>query len=134
MRWGHDFLRIWVGGDIQTFGANGEMPNVKGKTHQTINYLSCLTHPIIYYCHKLVELDIAWDGKCMTTQIQIGEAISFWETRFDSLSKQKPKNIGHSTMLSGFFMFSSPSFLHVSSLRHLELPVCVFLPLFWLLA
>ena len=32
------------------------------------------------------------------------------------------------------FMFSSPFFLHVSSLRHLELVVSVFIPRFWLLA
>ena len=33
MRRGHDFLRI-RGGNIQTFGANGEKPNVKGRTHK----------------------------------------------------------------------------------------------------
>jgi len=38
----------------------------------------------------------------MIAQIRIGEAISFWETCFDSLGKQKPKNVGHSTMLSCF--------------------------------
>ena len=86
IRWGHDFLRI-RGEDIQTFGANEEKPNVKGRTHQTANYLSCLIHPIIYYCHKLVGLVIAWDEKGMTPQIQIGESISFWEMRFDSLGK-----------------------------------------------
>ena len=90
MRWGHDFL--WNnGGNIQTFGANGENPYVKGKTHQIVNYLSCLTHPIIYYCQKLAELVIAWDGQGMTAQIRIGEAINFWETHFDSLRKKNPK-------------------------------------------
>ena len=33
MRWGHDFLRISEE-NIQTFGASGENPNVKGRTHQ----------------------------------------------------------------------------------------------------
>ena len=60
-------------------GGNGEKPNV--------NYLSCLIHPIIYYCQKLVELVIAWDGQGMTAQIRIGEAIIFWEMHFDSLVK-----------------------------------------------
>ena len=49
MRWGHDFLRItggWGGGYL-TFGDNGENPNVNGRTHQTVNYLSYLIHPII---------------------------------------------------------------------------------------
>ena len=68
MRWGHNFLRI-VGGEYSNLWANGENPNVKGRTHQTVNYLSCLTHLIFYYCHKLVELVITWDGKGMTTQI-----------------------------------------------------------------
>ena len=45
MRWGHDFLRI--GGGYLTFWANGEKPNVNEITHQTVNYLSFLIHPII---------------------------------------------------------------------------------------
>ena len=76
-----------MGGDIQTFGANGEKPNVNGRTHQTVNYISCLIHPIIYYYQELVELVIAWDGQGMAAQIWIGEAISFWEMCFDSLGK-----------------------------------------------
>ena len=77
----------------------------KGEPIKYVNYLSCLIHPIIYYFQKLVELVIAWDGKGMTTQIRIGEAISFWEMCFDSLGKQKPKNVGHSTMLSRWHVF-----------------------------
>ena len=59
----------------------------KGEPIKTVNYLSCLINPIIYYCLKLVELVIAWDGKGMEAQIQIGEANSFWEKHFDSLGK-----------------------------------------------
>ena len=103
MRWEHDFLRIRGGYSI--LWANGEKPKVKGITHQTINYLSCLIHPIIYYFQKLVDLVIAWDGQGMTTQIRIGEAISFWEMHFDSLGNKKPKKIGHSTMLLCFHVF-----------------------------
>ena len=87
IRWGHDFPKDKGGGGYLTFGANGENPNVNGRTHQTVNYLSCLTHPIIYYCHKFVELVIAWDGKGMKIQIRIREAISSWEMHFDSLGK-----------------------------------------------
>ena len=47
---------------------------------KTVNYHSCLIHPIIYYCQKLVELVIAWDGKGMAAHILIEEAIVFWET------------------------------------------------------
>ena len=60
---------------------------LKGEPIKTINYLSCLIQPIIYYCQKLVELVIAWDGKGMKAQIRIGEAISLGETRFDFLGK-----------------------------------------------
>ena len=82
---GHDFVRI-SGGIFKPLG-QWEKPNFKGRTHQTINYLSCLIHPIIYYYQKLVGLVIAWDGQGMIAQIRIGEAISFWEMRFDSLRK-----------------------------------------------
>ena len=81
MRWGHDFLRIRWGGDSNP-SANGEEPNVKGITHQNVNYLSCLIHPIIYYYQNLVDLVIAWDGQGMKSQIRIGEAINFWGNAF----------------------------------------------------
>ena len=86
MKWGHDFLRIRGWGYSNLWG-NGENPNVKGRTHQTVNYLSCLIHLIIYHYNKLVELVIAWDGQGMTTQIRMGEAISFWKTCSNSLGK-----------------------------------------------
>ena len=66
----------------------GKIQMSKGEPIKTVNYLSCLTHPIVYYCQKLVELVIAWDGQgIMTTQVRIGEATSFSKTRFDSLGK-----------------------------------------------
>ena len=65
----------------------GKSQMSKGEPVKTVNYLSCLIHPIIYYCQKLVELVIAWDGQGMTAQIRIGEAISFGEMRFDFLGK-----------------------------------------------
>ena len=52
----------------------------KGEPTKTVNYLSFLIHPIIYYYQKLVELVIVGDGKGMAVQIRMGEAISFWET------------------------------------------------------
>ena len=70
MRWGNDFLRIR--GGFQNFGPTGKGQMSKGEPIKTINYLSCLIHPIIYYCQKLVELVIAWDGKGMVAQIRIG--------------------------------------------------------------
>ena len=81
MRWGHDFLRI-IGGNIQTFGLMGKIQMSKGEPIKTINYLSYLIHPIIYYYHKLVELVIAWDGQGMEAQIRIGESIKPSTTHF----------------------------------------------------
>ena len=52
----------------------------KGEPIKIVNYLSCLIHPIIYYYQTLVDLVIAWDGKGMVVQIQMAEAIIFWET------------------------------------------------------
>ena len=65
MRWGHDFLRIRGWRNIHTFGTMGKSQRSKGEPIKTINYLSCLIHPIIYYFLKLVELVIAWDGQGM---------------------------------------------------------------------
>ena len=60
----------------------GKIQMSKGEPIKIVNYLSCLIHPIIYYCQKLVELVIGWDGQGMAVQIRMGEAINFWETRF----------------------------------------------------
>ena len=62
MRWGHDFLRI-TGGIFKPLGPMGKSQMSKGEPIKTVNYLSCLIHPIIYYCQKLVELVIAWYGQ-----------------------------------------------------------------------
>ena len=76
MRWGHEFLRIRGEGIFKTLGSMGKSQMSKGEPTKTINYLSCLIHAIIYYCKKLVELVITWDGQGMIAQIRIGEAIS----------------------------------------------------------
>ena len=75
------------GGGYLTFGANGENPNIKGRTHQTINYLSCLIHPIIYHCHKLVEAVIAWEWE------EYGQRNSnLWKTHFLLLGQVNTQN------------------------------------------
>ena len=61
MRWGHDFLRIR--GGYSNLWANGEKPNVKGRTHQTVYYLSYLIHPIIYYFQKWLSWLLLGMGK-----------------------------------------------------------------------
>ena len=58
MRWGHDFPKDKEGNYLNLW-ANGEKPNVKGKTHQTqLPILS--SPPIIKLCQNVVELVIAW--------------------------------------------------------------------------
>ena len=70
--------------------ANGENPNVNGRTHQTVNYLSCLIHPIIYYCHKLVEVVIAWEWE------EYGQRNSnLGKNVFDFWGKLTPKMHAH---------------------------------------
>ena len=66
-----------IAGGYSNPSANGEKPNVKGKTHQTVNYPFCLLVSIIYFCRKLVELVNAWGWEEYGSQIRIGEAISF---------------------------------------------------------
>ena len=100
-RWGHDFLRI-SGGIFKPLGTMGKSQMSKGEPIKTVNYLSCLIHPIICYCEKLVDLVIAWDGKGMAAQIRIGEAISFWQCVSTPWASKNPKNVCHSTMLSCF--------------------------------
>ena len=81
-----------MGGGYSNPWANGEKPNVKGRTHQTVNYLSCLIHPIIYYCQKLVELVIAWDGQGMEVKnLNLGKT-HFWGKAFFTFgASQHPK-------------------------------------------
>ena len=89
MRWGMIFLRIRRG-EYLTFGANGEKPNVNERTHQTVYDLSCLIHPIIYYCQKLVEVVIAWGWE------EYGQGnLNLGENVFDFWGKLKSKMHGH---------------------------------------
>ena len=55
------FLRIRRGKHL-TFGDNGEKPNVKGRTHETVNYLSCLFHLCNCICclMKMMNMLNAW--------------------------------------------------------------------------
>ena len=86
--WGHDFLRI-RGGDIQTFGPMGKTQMSKGEPIKlSTTFLVLLTQSFIT-ARNWLGLVIAWDGQGMTSQTRIGEAISCWETHFDSLGKQK---------------------------------------------
>ena len=107
MRWEHDFLRL-KGGGYSNLWSNGENTNVKGRTHQTINYLSCFIHPIIYYCQKLVELFIAWDGKGMEIIIRIGNNTHFWKNVFWLMSQVNAQNCFpflHAFTFSSFLTF-----------------------------
>ena len=96
-RMGHDFLRI-RGGEIFNLWANGEKPNFYEKTHQAVNYLSCLSPQIIYFCQNVVELVIAWNGKSMGKEIRIGQRPIFENRVLTSLARKMPKNVCHSAM------------------------------------
>ena len=103
MRWGHDFLRIR--GDIQTLGPMGKIQMSKENLSKlSTTFLVLFTQSFITARSWLSWL-LHGMGKVWQPKIRIGEAISCWETRFDSLGKQKPKNGGHSTMLPHFHVF-----------------------------
>ena len=87
MRWGHDFLRIRRG-EYLTFGANGEKPNVKGRTHQSVSQLPILSFsPIIKFCQNVVELVIAWGWEEYGQQFRIWGKPIFGENQFWLLGK-----------------------------------------------
>ena len=86
------------GWEYSNLWANGEKPNVKGRTIHTVNYLFCLIHPIIYYCQKLVELVIAWDGKVWKSKFEWEKPSVFGKCDFDLWGKLLPKNVVHSIM------------------------------------
>ena len=96
----------------------------KGEPIKTVNYISCLIHPIIYYCQKLVELVISWDGQGMVVQKFELEKPSVFGKHF--LTPWASKNPKTYAILPCFhvLMFSPSFFLHVSSLKHYELLVC----------
>ena len=133
MRWGHDFLRI-RGWAYSNLWANGENPNVKGRTHQNCQ-LSFLSHSL----NHLLLPEIGWVGYCMgwamydspnsnwrSHQFLGNTFLLLWEEKTQKRRPfYQPFHVG---------MFSSPFFLHVSSLGHPKLPMCVFIPRFWLLA
>ena len=103
------FLRI-KGGGYLTFGANGEKKNFHERTHQTINYLSCLFPQLFIFGQNVVELVIAWNGKSMGKNSNWAE-IHFWKTCSDFLSKenaQKCMPFFHASTFS-IFPHHSPS-------------------------
>ena len=84
-RWGHDFLKI-RGGIFKPLVQCG-----KSKC-QRENPSNCQLPFLSYSPNQLLLAEIGWVGYCMgwqgmIAQIRIGEAISFWEIRFDSLGK-----------------------------------------------
>ena len=67
---GHDFPKDREGNYLNLW-ANGENPNVKERTHQTLNYPFCLFPPIIKFCQNVVELVIAWGWEEYGKQFRI---------------------------------------------------------------
>ena len=62
-----NYLNLW---------ANGENPNVKGRTHQTLNYQFCLFPPINKFCQNVVEIVIAQEWE------EYGQEIRIWGNPF----------------------------------------------------
>ena len=88
MRWGHDFPKDKKGEIFNLWGQWGK-PNLNGRTHQTINYLSCLIHPIISFCRKLVEVVIAWGWEEYRHEFRIWGKPIFWGKLFLNFGARK---------------------------------------------
>ena len=97
----------------------------KGEPIKTVNYLSCLIHPIIYYCQILVEVVIGWEWEEYGKTFELGRAPIFEKHVLTPWESKNPKTSTHSNMHSRFPFFLTHSLIHVSSLRHIELHVCI---------
>ena len=133
MRWGHDFLRIRWGGYSNLWGQWGK-PKCQWENPSN-SQLPFLSHSP----NHLILPEISWVGYCMEWAMYespnsnwrshqfLGNA--FW--LLGQAKTQKSRAFYHAFMLA---CFPHHFFLHVSSLRHPKLLVCVFIPRFWLLA
>ena len=106
------------GGGYSNLWANGENPNVKGKTSQAVNYPFCLLCPIIYFFQKLVEVVNAWGWEEYGNQIRIWESISFLKTHFwlmGQVNAQKcfPFHYAFMSFISSHMWSLLSSLLHV---------------------
>ena len=103
----------------------GKIQMSEGEPIKIVNYLSCLTHPIIYYCQKLVELVIAWDGKGMTAQNSNCRSHQFLENAiFTYGASYFPKMF---PIPSCIHVFVFPAFLELlGTLIHIFAISCVF--------
>ena len=90
-RCGYDFTRNREGKHSNP-RANGENPNVKGKTHKDVNYPFCLFVPINYFCQKLVEEVILLEWERYGGQIRIGKTTHFGKTCLDQGVIKHPQN------------------------------------------
>ena len=81
MRWGHDFPKDREGNYLNLW-FNGEKPNFKGRTHQSIDYPFLSFSPIIKLCQNVVELVIAWRWEEYGEQFQIWGKPIFGENQF----------------------------------------------------
>ena len=123
MRWGHDFLRIRGGGCLTL--SHG------GKPIKTITTHFLSFSPIIYFCKNLVEAVIAWEWEEYGKKFELGRAPIFEKCILTPSASKNPKTSAHSSMHSRFHFFLTHSLIHVSSLRHLEIFVCI-RSCFWL--
>ena len=105
-------------GKYSNLWANGENPNVKGRTHKAVNYPFCLLWPIIYLFQKLVELVNALGMEEYGSQICIWEATHFWKMYFwlmGQVNAQKcfPTHYAFKSFISSHSWSLLSSLLHI---------------------
>ena len=106
------------GGKYSNLCANGEKPNVKGRTHQTLNHPFFLVCPIIYFFQKFIELVNARRWEEYGNQFRIWEATHFWKMCFwlmRQLNAQKyfPTHMAFTSSSSSCFWSSYVFPIHV---------------------
>ena len=102
MIWGHDFLRIRKGGDIQTFGPMGKIQRSKGEHIKlsTTHFVSCAQsfnstrNWLSYLLHGM--------GKVWQSKFELEKPSVFGKHDFELWGKLLPQNAAHSLMRPHF--------------------------------
>ena len=91
-----NYLNLW---------ANGGNPNVKGRTHQTLNYPFCLFPQSLNSARMWLRQLLHGDGKSMGSNFEFGENPFLGKINFDFWSNKAPKNAYPFAHTPTFFIF-----------------------------
>ena len=112
------------GGDIQTVGPMGKIQMSKGEPIKLSTTLLVLLTQSFITARNWLSWLLHGMGKVWQPKFELEKPSVFGEMCFDSLGKQKPKNVGHSTMLSRWHVFL-PIFFPSREFSHALRTSCV---------